>query len=145
MYLNENLQIIKKLIQITGNYYQLFDSAFLWSEDLCDQGKCYWLRQITLIKICIIILQIMQKPHPIILLIYCSNLFKIIIQAHLSVPLQIKDTKGCLVYSVADNLQIAVVIRVRCTFAVLALFLGRSSAISSYPKSVKSSFIFSSS
>ena len=87
----------------------------------------------------------MQKPHPIILLIYCSNFFKIIIQAHLSVPLQIKDTKGCLVYSVADNLQIAVVIHVRCTFAVLALFLGRSSAISSYPKSVKSSFIFSSS
>lgn len=54
------------------------------------------------------ILQIMQKPHPMILLIYCSNLFKIILQVHVSVPLQIKDRKGCLVYSVADNLQIAV-------------------------------------
>ena len=46
----------------------------------------------------------------IILLIYCSNLLKIIIQIHLSVPWQIKDTKRCLVYSVADNLQTAVVI-----------------------------------
>ena len=64
-----------------------------------------------LIKILIIVLQIMQEPHPIILLIYCQNLFKIIIQVHLSVALQIKDRKGCLVYSVADNLQIAVVIR----------------------------------
>ena len=68
MYLNKNLGIIKKLIQIIGNYYQLFDLKIY-----ADQGKCYQLRQIMLIKICIIVLQIMQKPHPIILLISCSN------------------------------------------------------------------------
>ena len=68
MYLNKNLGIIKKLIQISGNYYQLFDLKIY-----AYQGKCYRLRQITFIKILIIVLQIMQKPHPIILLIYCSN------------------------------------------------------------------------
>lgn len=48
MYLNKNLGIIKKLIQIIGNYYQLFDLKIY-----ADQGKCYRLRQIMLIKICI--------------------------------------------------------------------------------------------
>ena len=121
------------------------DSAFIRSEKYADWGVCYRPMRITPTEVCILFLQIIRRSNPIYRCIIMDHSFKIIYTLKISWNMLTwlcfpRSSFACFwtksgytkrMFSLADILRIAVLIRWVVFFAVPVMFLGSSSAFSS--------------